>query len=125
MTEQALAAGKFVLCEKPVAGAIDDLLAMQAAEKRAGRPSVLIGYQDMYDPAAWQAKKLLLDGLIGKLHRASLVGCWPRSDKYFNRSAWPGKIRIGNTWVLDSPANNALAHYVNLSLFFQIGRAHV
>src|SRR5690606_38131700 len=43
--------------------------------------------------------------------------CWPRGSSYFSRSNWAGRIRVGDTWVLDSPANNAIAHHVNLPLF--------
>lgn len=115
-TERALAAGKAVVCEKPVAGCVDDLDAMLAAQRRYNQP-VAIGYQDLCQPTTLQAKRLLHAGKIGTIRSATLLGCWPRADAYFNRSDWPGKLRIGDTWVLDSPANNALAHYINLVLF--------
>jgi predicted dehydrogenase len=115
-TERALAAGKAVVCEKPVAGSIADLDAMLAAQRRYNLP-VAIGYQDLCQPATLAAKRLLHQGKIGSVRSATLIGCWPRADAYFNRSDWPGKLRVGDTWVLDSPANNALAHYINLVLF--------
>ncbi len=115
-TEKALAAGKAVLCEKPVAGCIDDVDAMIAARDRAKLP-VLIGYQHNYDPTALAVKRALLAGEIGKVRRASVWACWPRGDNYYARNNWAGKLRVGETWVLDSPANNALAHQVNLMLF--------
>jgi predicted dehydrogenase len=115
-TERALAAGKAVICEKPVAGCVDDLDAMIQAQQRYNLP-VAIGYQDICQPTTLAAKRLLLAGKIGRIRSATLIGCWPRADAYFNRSDWPGKLRVGETWVLDSPANNALAHYINLVLF--------
>ena len=45
-TEKALAAGKAVMCEKPVAGCIDDIDAMIAARDKYNLP-VAIGYQDV------------------------------------------------------------------------------
>lgn len=115
-TEQALAAGKAVLVEKPAAGCIEDVDAMIDARNRAGR-IVAVGYQDIYDPAVGRLKRRLLDGAIGRIQTATLHACWPRSATYFQRNDWAGRIRCEGTWVLDSPANNALAHPVNLILF--------
>ncbi|MCC6424593.1 MAG: Gfo/Idh/MocA family oxidoreductase [Phycisphaerales bacterium] len=115
-TIQALEAAKGVLCEKPAAGSVDDVDAMIAARDRLQQP-VLIGYQHMYHPATAQIKRLLLDGAIGSIRSASVCACWPRSTDYFSRNDWVGRYQRDGAWVMDSPANNALAHYLNLSLF--------
>lgn len=115
-TEQSLAAGKAVLVEKPAAGSIDDVDAMIRARDRSGLP-VAIGFQTLFDPNAWRAKELVLDGAIGEVRSASVLGCWPRSESYYARASWAGRIRQGDAWVLDSPLSNALAHYANLALF--------
>lgn len=115
-TIQALEAGKGVLCEKPAAGSVDDVDAMIAARDRFRRP-VLIGYQHVYDPITAQVKRLLLDGAVGSIRSASVWACWPRSADYFSRNDWAGRHQRSGAWVMDSPANNALAHYLNLSLF--------
>ena len=116
-TQAALAAGKAVMCEKPAAGSIDDLLAMIAARDRAGRP-VAIGFQDLYDPAAHDVKRRLLAGVIGRPRSATLVACWPRPLAYFARNDWAGRFRRGDVWVMDSPASNAISHFLNLTLFW-------
>lgn len=116
-TEQALAAGKAVICEKPAAGCIDDLHAMVAARDRADRP-VAIGFQHLYDPAVHAIKRRLLDRAIGRPQAATLVACWPRDSAYFTRNGWAGRLRHDGVWILDSPASNALSHYVNLLLFW-------
>jgi len=38
---------------------------------------------------------------------------WQRDENYYRRSGWAGKIKDkkGN-WILDSPANNAMAHFL-------------
>ncbi len=115
-TEQALATGKAVMCEKPAAGSIDDLDAMIAARDRSGLP-VAIGFQDIYDPKTPQIKQLISAGAIGDVKGATLWATWPRDDAYYSRNTWAGAIKRGETWVLDSPANNALAHFINLCLF--------
>ncbi len=116
-TERALAAGKAVLCEKPVAGCVDDLHAMMAARDRAGRP-VAVGFQDIYDPATHAVKRRLLAGAIGTPRTATLLACWPRGLAYFSRNDWAGRFRRDGAWVMDSPASNALSHFVNLALFW-------
>lgn len=116
-TERALAAGKAVMCEKPVAGSIDDLAAMRAARDRAHRP-VAIGFQDLYDPATHAAKQRLVNGAIGELRSATLVACWPREQSYYDRNTWAGAFRRRDTWVMDSPLSNAISHYANLVLFW-------
>lgn len=115
-TEQALAAGQAVLCEKPAAGCVDDLDAMIAARDRAGLP-VAIGFQDVYDPTTLPLKRRLLEGVIGKIQHATVRVCWPRTDRYYARNAWAGRFERRGVWIMDSPANNAMAHYINIPLF--------
>jgi predicted dehydrogenase len=117
-TQTALKSGKAVLCEKPAAGCVDDVDRMIAARDAAHLP-VAIGFQDVYQPAVAVLKDRLLKGEFGKPLRARVIGCWPRSERYFNRNAWAGKFRRGadGCWIMDSPASNALAHFLHLALF--------
>jgi predicted dehydrogenase len=115
-TEQALAAGKAVMCEKPAAGCIDDVDAMIAARDRSGR-AVAIGFQDIYNPLTVDLKRRVLKSEIGRITSATVWGCWPRNSSYYGRASWAGGLQRNGVWVLDSPANNALAHQINLALF--------
>jgi hypothetical protein len=46
---------------------------------------------------------------------------WPRNRAYYHRNTWAGKKRLENgSWVLDSPASNAMAHFLH-NLFFLAG----
>ncbi|NQU10724.1 Gfo/Idh/MocA family oxidoreductase, partial [bacterium] len=114
--EQALAAGKAVMCEKPVSGAVQDADAMIRARDRSGLP-LAIAYNHIYDPMVPWLKQRLRDGLIGRVERASLAACWPRHIDYYQRNNWAGKFQVDGQWVMDSPANNALAHFLHLALF--------
>jgi predicted dehydrogenase len=116
-TEQALAAGKAVMCEKPAAGSVDDVDAMIAARDAAAGLPVAVGYQDMYHPAVAALKRRLVAGEFGKPTSVRVIGCWPRTERYFGRNDWAGKFRRDGRWVMDSPANNALAHFLHLALF--------
>lgn len=114
--EQALAAGKAVAIEKPAAGTVDDVDAMIAARDRAGLP-LIVGFQDIYDATTLPLKRRIMAGEFGRITGATLHACWPRTNEYFGRNNWAGRQRVGDTWILDSPANNALAHPINLTQF--------
>jgi predicted dehydrogenase len=112
----ALAAGKAVLCEKPLAGSVQDVDAIADARDASGRP-LLVGYQWMYDPTTLLLKRRLLEGAIGEVFGATVLGLAPRSRVYYQRNDWAGCLKRGGEWVLDGPAQNAMSHAVNLALF--------
>lgn len=118
MTEAALAIGANVFVEKPVAGSMADAQAMLAARDAAGR-QVAVGFQRMFDPVTWAFKQALVDGAIGRIEAITGYGLWPRPRSYYDRNGWAGRLRIGDgVSVLDSPIQNAMAHYVMMLLFF-------
>jgi predicted dehydrogenase len=122
-TEKALAAGKHVVCEKPAAGCVQDVDAMIQARNRAGK-TCLIGFQDVYQQPIQDLKQRLISGELGRPLNASVIGYWPRPLPYFRRNNWAGKLKVGDTWVLDSPANNAMAHFIHLALYLLGQAAH-
>ena len=117
MTLAALNAGAHVLVEKPVAATVAEVDAVIAAQRAANR-LVAVGYQDLYDPGTHAIKQQVLAGRIGGLRQIRVRGQWPRSSTYYSRNGWAGRLRIGDAWVLDSPVNNAFAHFLMLALFW-------
>ena len=115
-TLAALEAGKAVMCEKPAAGTVDEVDRMITARDRTGHV-VAIGFQDVYDPLVQDAKRRILAGELGQISTASVWGVWPRDSQYYSRNAWAGALRRGDEWVLDSPASNAMAHFITLLLY--------
>jgi predicted dehydrogenase len=113
MTIDALRAGVNVFVEKPAAAIVQDVRAMQAAERAAGK-FVAVGFQDIYCPAVQWMKRLITDGRLGQLRSLRCRGIWPRADSYYTRNNWAGRLRVGDTWVLDAPFHNAFAHHLNL-----------
>ncbi|PPK88046.1 putative dehydrogenase [Neolewinella xylanilytica] len=64
LVERAFAAGKHVLCEKPMAITAEDCQAMIDAGNRAGK-KLMIGYRAQFDPYNLKAIELIRDGRIG------------------------------------------------------------
>ena len=114
-TEAALHAGKPVLCEKPAAGSIQEVDGMIKLRDESRCP-VAIGFQDIYADSTRELKQILLRGELGTIQSATLLACWPRNAEYYSRS-WTGQVQRNGKWLLDSPANNALAHAVHMALF--------
>jgi predicted dehydrogenase len=117
MTLAALKAGADVLVEKPLAGSIAEVEAIRATEKATGK-FVAVGFQDIYSPVNRWLKEQLCAGAIGDIHTVRFIGLWPRPAAYFTRNPWAGRLHADGTQVLDSPLNNAFAHFVELSLYF-------
>jgi len=117
MSIAAMRAGANVYVEKPLAATVQETSAMLEAERETGK-FVAVGYQTMYQPETRKIKEYILDGKIGQVHTLKTYGLWPRNVEYYQRNAWAGQLKSGNAWVLDSPFNNALAHYLNLLSFY-------
>jgi predicted dehydrogenase len=117
MAVAAMESGASAFIEKPAAPTVQDVDAIRQAERATGRFTA-VGYQSIYQPMTRRVKEELVAGKIGKVQCIKGVGLWPRDHRYYTRNNWAGKLRDNSGWVLDSPFNNALAHYLNLPLFF-------
>src|SRR5947209_15803445 len=65
-TVAALAAGKHVLCEKPLSNSLDSCHRMVEAAHNSGK-TLATGFNHRYFPAIRFLKRTLADGIIGKL----------------------------------------------------------
>lgn len=117
MTLQALAAGSHVLVEKPLAATMEQANLVGQAEARSGR-RVFVAFQDTYNESTHRIKRLFCAGGLGPVRRIAITGQWARASTYYGRNPWAGRLVAGGRWVLDSPVNNAFAHYLNLALFW-------
>lgn len=116
-TCDVLAHGINVLCEKPIAGSLEDADRMIAAEKASGK-FLAIGFQMSFCKSIQGLKKDVLSGLFGAPIRFRTRVLWGRTARYFQRNSWAGKKfdRAGHA-VFDSPVNNATAHYLHNMLY--------
>ncbi len=119
MTCEALSRGVNVLVEKPVSTTVASVDRMIAAANAHPGLSVTVGFQHMADRNIRLIKQTILSGRLGRIQSIRFHGFWPRGDAYYGRNNWAGKIASPSTGalILDSPANNAFAHYLNIALF--------
>lgn len=113
----ALARGSDVLCEKPAAATVQEVDRMLEAERHARR-RVAVGFQWSFSPPIQQLKRDILAGIFGPPRRGRSLTLWPRPRSYYTRNTWAGRRRDDDgNWILDSPANNAMAHDLHNLLF--------
>ena len=109
-----LAAGKPVLCEKPLAPTVAGCRHILAAEEAAGTRSVSVGFMRRYDPGYRELRDTMRDGRIGA---PLLMHCVHRNPR-----AMPGVTGadvIGNSavheldacrWLLDDEVATVTVH---------------
>lgn len=104
--------GSNVLCEKPAAATVQEVNQMIETRDRTNL-IVAIGFQWAYDPPFQLLKRDVMNGLLGKPKRLKTLVLWPRDTLYYKR-VWAGKIKdTDGSWILDSVANNATAHFLH------------
>lgn len=119
---EALKAGSHVLCEKPLAATVQEADRLIRGRREVSQ-WVRIGYQWSYTHAILELKRDILSGRFGKHLRAKSLYLWPRDTAYYNRNDWAGRIKDQKgRWVLDSPANSAMAHDLH-NLLFLLGKS--
>ncbi len=89
-TLAAMAAGKEVLCEKPVAGALSDIDRVIAAEAEApGRVMPIFQYR--FGNGVQKAKRLIDMGIAGTPYLATVETAWRRTPDYY-KTPWRGRL---------------------------------
>ncbi len=103
----AAAAGKHILCEKPMACNVADCDAMIAACEQAGVKLGVV-FQGRFEPLALQLKEIIDSGRIGKLLWSSANTLWHRTDEYYRSGPWRGTWAHEGGGVLINQAIHAL-----------------
>jgi predicted dehydrogenase len=103
LTEECLAAGLDVFCEKPMAMTMDDCMAMVAAERASGR-HLQVGFEYRYGSMTARLTELLRQGAIGELVGADAVDSrghwWPEHPDTPPADVWRLNRAIGGGPVL-------------------------
>jgi predicted dehydrogenase len=88
-TLKALAAGKHVVCEKPLVGSLEQVDQIMEAEKSAkGRLMPIFQYR--FGNGAQQVKRIIDAGIAGKPYLATAETFWTRGAAYYS-VPWRGK----------------------------------
>lgn len=90
----AIAAGKHVLIEKPIALSMADARRLCKAAKES-RVTVGVCHQNRFNIAVTQLRQALEAGRFGKLSHGAVTVRWNRSEAYYDQAAWRG------TWAQD------------------------
>jgi predicted dehydrogenase len=93
-TLQALAAGKHVICEKPLAASLEDADRVIAAEKRSGRRVMPI-FQYRFGHGVQKLRLLVERGVAGRAYLTTVETAWRRRAAYYAvpwRSRWATEL---------------------------------
>ncbi|MBI5723144.1 MAG: Gfo/Idh/MocA family oxidoreductase [Planctomycetes bacterium] len=121
LTVAAAGAGLHVHLEKPPAATVQEVDAMLAALERAGKLCI-VGFQAVHGREMQLLKTRIVEGRLGGVRKLICRACWPRDATYYSRNNWSGRLRSGDSWVLDGPATNALLHQINNMLYLASGQ---
>ncbi|NLM38791.1 MAG: Gfo/Idh/MocA family oxidoreductase [Firmicutes bacterium] len=116
MAKRGLEAGYNIILEKPPVPTVQQLDDLMRVERETGK-FVAVGFQMIYSRSLRRLKEIILEGRLGEIKEITCRGYWPRTDGYYRRNEWAGKVIVDGQLVLDGPMNNALAHYLNNMLF--------
>src|SRR5262249_54990191 len=92
LARTALAAGRHVLVEKPIAVTVEEAHDLCAAAQTAGR-LLAVCFQQRTRTELIKARHLVAAGELGQLQRIDLIGTWPRRASYFPTAPWRGTWR--------------------------------
>ena len=115
MTVAAFQAGKHVLVEKPMATHPDDCAAMIAAQRASGKVGA-VQMQHVGRKSMLELRAALQSGAIGRIKEVFLSSLWWRTEEYYGRIPWAGRMKIDGDWCVDGALYNQCVHYVNQML---------
>jgi predicted dehydrogenase len=115
MAVAAFQHGKHVLVEKPMATHPDDTALMIAARDAAGKIGA-VQMQAVGRSSMIQLREAIQQGGIGRVKEVFLSSLWWRTNEYYARIPWAGRMKIDGAWCVDGALYNQCVHYVNQML---------
>ncbi|WP_434318050.1 Gfo/Idh/MocA family protein [Leifsonia sp. P73] len=119
LAEEALAAGKHVVIEKPLDVSLPRAREILALSQRAEQDGLVVSVisQHRFDPASRVVAEAAHSGAFGRLTSGLASVAWWRSQEYYDSGQWRG------TWELDGggAVMNQGVHTVDLLVWF-LGR---
>ena len=113
-TLAALCKGKHVVCEKPMAISsrqCDEMIECAVKNER----TIFVVKQNRYNEPVQMVKKLLEQGILGRLFQIQVNCFWNRNELYYEESSWRGKIAQDGGCLFTQ-----FSHFVDI-LFYLFG----
>ncbi|MFE2537164.1 Gfo/Idh/MocA family protein [Streptomyces sp. NPDC059371] len=117
-TDLALTAarrGVHLLLEKPPAPSYAEFRRMADGVAASGAVCQ-IGFQSLGSHAVPAIRKMITEGVLGRVTGIGGAGAWVRDEAYFRRAPWAGRRRLDGADVVDGVLTNPLAHAVATAL---------
>lgn len=114
MLEDCLKQGVPVYLEKPPVPLLSQIEYLLETYPSA---QVCVGFQHIGSSLVQELKQRIMDGKFGEIRDIQVSAAWPRSDAYYQRAAWAGRMMFHGEVVFDGPATNALAHVLHTALY--------
>lgn len=114
MAAACLDRGLFAFLEKPPVPLLSQLDRLISSDPHA---RVAVGFQLIESDWSRKLKQMITAGQFGDLCEIRAGACWPRSDAYYNRARWAGRLVLDGEPVIDGPASNALSHLIHNIMF--------
>lgn len=105
----AMEKGFHVFVEKPPAVLVKDLDQMLETSEVTGKLCA-VNFQNTSGEAFRLLIEKLQQKIIGEVETIAAVGIWKRTEAYYQRASWAGKVRMGAETILDGTIHNALSH---------------
>ncbi len=91
MIASAMAAGKPVLVEKPLARTLQEGMRVAAAARERGA-KVGVNYQYRYSVGCYALARAVRAGVLGRIHSARINVPWHRDARYFDGAPWHSTV---------------------------------
>lgn len=112
MAITALCKGHNVLLEKPPAVTIQDIDELISIKQKTGKLCG-VDFQNTSGKAFRTLVQKISKGELGTIKKVIGVGMWKRTQSYYDRTPWAGKLIFNGNYVLDGTLNNPFAHMIN------------
>ncbi len=119
MAHACLQFGHKAYLEKPPVPLIQQLDRLIAAD---GQERIHVGFQLVVSGWAAQIKQWMAEGRLGDILSVRAGACWPRTDAYYARAPWVGRMIYQGRPVFDGPASNALSHLIHSVMYLSNAR---
>lgn len=112
IAEQAAAAKKHIVLEKPIAMTIEETDRIIKAAKK-NKVKLTVVHPNRFRPAVMELRKIIDSGILGKISHVSAKVNWNRNQEYYDQAPWRGTKQHDGGVLM-----NQAIHNLDLLLWF-------